>query len=194
MARRSWYRGCGDRAAGPMWAAALSLLMTFAAAGAAPVDANLTSFTLYFNNDGLNTDARDCAAVFPVTRTVPRTAAVATTALRGLFAGPTPDERQAGYYSFFSSATAGLLKRVRIASGTAYVDLNDPRDLLSGATSSCGAAQLRTQLDRTLRQFPSVERVRYAIDGDPRAFYEWLNEPCAAANDHCDPRPFHPHR
>ena len=140
------------------------------------------------------TAVRRSPVVFPVIRTLPRTVAVATAALRGLFAGPTPDERQAAYSSLFSSATAGLLKRVRIASGTAYVDLHDPRDLLSGATSSCGAAQLRTQLDRTLRQFPSVERVRYAIDEDPRAFYEWLNEPCAAANDHCDPRPFHPHR
>jgi hypothetical protein len=74
--------------------------------------------------------------------------------------------------------------------GTAYVDLEDPRDLLAGATSSCGAAEFQSEISTTLRQFPTVERVIFAIEGDPRAFYNWMGEPCGSANDDCDPQPF----
>ena len=31
-----------------------------------------------------------------------------------------------------------------------------------------------SQLDRTLGQFPAVERTLYSIEGDVEAFYEWL--------------------
>lgn len=154
---------------------------------AAPAE---THFAVFFNNDRLARDPADCSAVFPVRRSVPKTTAVATAALGQLFAGPTPEEREAGYRSYFSTATAGLLKAVRIQSGTAYVDLNDLRGALSGATSSCGAAEFRSQVERTLLQFPTVDRVIYAIDGEPRTFYEWMNEPCGRANDDCDARPF----
>ena len=98
---------------------------------------------VYFNNATLAGQTDDCATVFAVARQVPKTAAVATAALNQLFAGPTEAERAAGYRSPFSAATAGLLRGVRVDHGSAYVDLNDPRPLLPGATSSCGAAELR---------------------------------------------------
>jgi spore germination protein GerM len=134
----------------------------------------------------------DCARVQPVRRDLPSTPAVATATLHLLFAGPSEDERAAGLRSPFSPATAGLLKRLVIRRGTAYVDLHDLRSQLGGATSSCGALELRTQIERTLRQFPTVQRVRLAVDGDPRALHEWLGESCDATNAHCDPRPFRP--
>ncbi len=105
-------------------------------------------------------------------------------------AGPSDGERAAGYRSPFSAATAGLLKRMRIEHGTAYVDLHDPRALLAGATSSCGAAEFQMQVERTLRQFPTVRRVILAIDGEPRAFYAWMGQDCDSSNDHCNAVPF----
>jgi spore germination protein GerM len=145
---------------------------------------------VYFNNDRLATDPTDCAAVFPVERKVPKTPGVATAALRELFGGPLPSERAAGYRSFFSAATAGLLESVRVQGNTAYVNLNDLRTELSGATSSCGAAEFHSQVSHTLLQFPTIKRVIYAIDGEPRTFYEWMNESCGSANDNCDALPF----
>lgn len=145
---------------------------------------------VYFNNAKLAARPEDCATVFAVTRQMPKTARVATAALDQLFAGPTEAERAAGYRSPFSAATAELLQSVRIEHGTAYVNLNDPRTLLAGATSSCGAAEFRMQLERTLRQFPTVRRVMVAIDAEPRTFYEWMGESCDLSNDHCDAAPF----
>lgn len=145
---------------------------------------------LWFSNDRLNPDAMDCSAVFPVERRVPATRAVAAATLRALFAGPTPEEAASGYRSVFSPASANLLKSVAIRHGTAYVDLHDLGEVISGATSSCGASEFHAQVAASLKRYPSVKRVIYAFEGNPRSFYEWMNEACGPANDACDPRPF----
>lgn len=149
---------------------------------------------VYFNHAQRAATEADCAIVFERTRQLPRTAGVAAAALRQLFAGPTEAERAQGYRSPFSAASADLLRRVSIEHGTAYVDLNDPRALLPGATSSCGAAEFHTAIERTLRQFPTVRRVILAIDGEPRRFYEWMGQDCDETNDHCDAAPLRPGR
>jgi spore germination protein GerM len=175
---RAW-RGC--------LAIGLATLVAMASLGAG---AATTTLLVYFNNERLASKPDDCAIVFEVRRAIPRTEGVAAAALRQLFAGPTEAEREAGYRSPFSAATAGLLRRVFIIDGTAYVDLNDPRALLPGATSSCGAAEFGSQIERTLRQFSTVRRVIVAIDGDPRRYYEWLDLECDLTNDRCDAAPF----
>ena len=124
---------------------------------------------------------------------VPKTLGVAAAALRQLFAGPSEAERAAGYRSPFSPATAELLRNVFVEDGTAYVDLNDPRALLPGATSSCGAAEFNTAIERTLLQFPTVSRVILAIEGDPKVFYDWMGQDCDRTNDQCDSAPFRHH-
>jgi len=167
----------------------LALVLAWAAA-TGPAAAATTVLRVYFNHvQNAGTDA-DCAIVFPLQRQVPRTEAVATAALNQLFAGPSETERAQGYRSPFSAATSGLLKRIRIEQGTAYVDLHDQRAQLGGATSSCGAAEFQTQVERTLRQFPTVRRVILAIDGDPRRFYGWMGQDCDLTNDQCDAAPF----
>ena len=153
-------------------------------------DETATRFQVYFNNDRLVVDPTDCGAVFAVNRTASRATAAASAALKSLFRGPSRQERSEGYHSPFSETTVGLLKRLHVEEGTAYVDLHDLRRALSGATSSCGSAEFRSQIERTLLQFPTIDRVIYAIDGDPRAFYDWMNEPCDPANENCNPAPF----
>ncbi|MGE5132108.1 MAG: GerMN domain-containing protein [Gemmatimonadota bacterium] len=109
-----------------------------------------------------------------VTRAVPRTSAVATAALSQLLAGPTAAERSAGYWSWFSGKTAGMLNSVRIANGVGYADFRDFRAVIPNASSSAGSAALLAQLDHTFMQFPSVTKTVYSFNGDVAAFYEWL--------------------
>ena len=174
-------------------AAACALVLLALPAAAAGESATMP-LRVYFNNAQRSGGDAGCAIVFELPRQVARTDGVAAAALRQLFAGPTEAERAAGYHSPFSAATAGLLKRIRIEHGTAYVDLNDLRAELAGATSSCGAAEFHTQVERTLRQFPTVRRVILAIDGEPRRFYEWVGQGCDLRTDHCDAAPFRPMR
>jgi spore germination protein GerM len=145
---------------------------------------------VYFNNDSLTDGVLVCDAVFPVPRSSPPTTNKPAAALEMLFLGPTAAERAEGYRSFFSERTAGLLKRVRIEAGTAYVDLHNRRRELASATSSCGSAEFFSQIQHTLRQFPNIERIIFAIEGKPDVFYDWMELECGPANDECDPKPF----
>ncbi len=109
-----------------------------------------------------------------VTRTVPYTPAVATTAMTQLLAGPTAAERNAGIWSWFSGRTAGMLRGIRISGGVAYADFRDFRHIIPNASSSAGSAALLDELDATLKQFPAVHSTVYSFNGDVPAFYEWL--------------------
>lgn len=147
---------------------------------------------IFLGNSILNRDA-DCSLTFPVPRRVAVTAdAVALTeaAIEELLAGPTPAEQANGYTSWFSQATAGDLISVRVAGDTAYVNLANHAGRINNASTSCGSAGYLSQLDNTVRTASGATRVLYAFDGDPEAFWYWLQIACTAENDNCDPAPF----
>ena len=170
--------------------AAAGLLAAPPGAGRAGADDGTTTLMVYFGKEGLGAGDGACSAVAALPRQIPKTPAVARAALQELFRGPTPEEREAGYRSWFSRSTGAILKDVRIADRTAYVDLHDLRQLIPGATSSCGSAEFFAQVEATLKQFPTVERMVLAIEGQPRLFYDWMEMECDDTNDYCDPSRF----
>jgi hypothetical protein len=99
---------------------------------------------------------------------------VATATLRQLLAGPTAAERRAGYWSPFSAASAGTLRGLRVGNGVAHADFHGLIRAVPTAGSSAGTAAMLSELDTTLRQFPTVRTTVYSLDGDVAAFYEWL--------------------
>lgn len=115
----------------------------------------------------------DCGRVFPLERRVapPR---LLGGAMRALLAGPTRTERARGYGGWFSRKTADHLRSIRLTRGVAYVDFRSFARDIPNASSACGSTLLLAQLDRTSRQFPTVERTVYSFDGSRRSFYEWL--------------------
>jgi putative hemolysin len=125
--------------------------------------------TLYFSRDG-----EECDEVEAVTRTV-ESGVTLDLVVRELVAGPDESERDAGFGSWFSADTAGMLESVEVDDGVALVSF-DPelREVISGASSSCGSANLLAQLDATIEAFDGVDRALYALGGDVDAFYEWL--------------------
>lgn len=115
----------------------------------------------------------DCSRVQSRQRRV-RAPAVLRGALTELLRGPTAGERRQGYGGWFSGRTAGRLNSVRLSGGLARVDFRDFRRIIPNASTSCGSAMLLAQLDRTVRQFPTVHRVVYSFDGSITRFYAWL--------------------
>lgn len=115
----------------------------------------------------------ECARVLPLKRTVD-----APTLLKGamqaLLAGPTKAERAHGYGGWFSAKTAGHLRSVRIVHGVAFIDFRAFARDIPNASTSCGSTLLLAQLDRTARQFPTVNLTVYSFDGSRQAFYGWL--------------------
>lgn len=97
-----------------------------------------------------------------VRRTAERTPRVATTALRSLLAGPTPQEAAAGLSTAIPKDTK--LLGVSVEDGVATVDLSSEYE--SGGGSLSMTARL-AQVVFTLTQFPTVHRVRFALDGEP---------------------------
>lgn len=99
-------------------------------------------------------------------------------ALAQLLAGPTAAEEAQGLRSWFSPATAGMLRSVAIDGRVARVDFDPGLAVtIPSASASCGSSLLLAQLDGTIGQFDTADRVVYSLGGDVDAFYAWLQRP-----------------
>lgn len=154
--------------------------------------AEVMTVKLYFHRTSPDSTLDACRAVYPVDRTIPKTLAVARATLNQLFAGPTPEEQAQGYLSVFSAKTESILKSVRILGGIAYVDLVDIREIIPNASTTCGSAQFFSEVETTLKQFSTVQKVIYAIEGQPATFYWWMQIGCDDSSGLCDETPFRP--
>ena len=143
---------------------------------------------LYFPNS--KHDKGDCSVpVYPTVRTISKTDVVAKAALEQLFAGPTSEEKAKGFYSDFSDATKSLLISVNIKNRAAYVNLRDltGQSSIGNFTTSCGGSNFFGQTENTLKQFPTVRKVFFAIEGDPSHFYDWMQiGECPKELKNCD--------
>lgn len=146
---------------------------------------------VYFHNEKFNPNAEDCRKVYPTPRRVPATKAIAKAALLELFKGTTPEERAKEFSSFDPDSTANILKNINIKSGIAYVNFNDVvYEKLGVATTSCGGSSFFSSVEKTLKQFPTIKKVVYAVEGNTNEFYEWVQVgecphgkmQCAASN------------
>lgn len=151
-------------------------------------EAATTRVKLFFGNSQLNPGSEDCRQVFEVDRFVPSDRETLSLVLGELFKGPQEEEKAQGYNSFFSNETKDILKSVKVVAGVAYVNLEDVRPLIPNASTSCGSAQFLAEMETTLKQFPAVEKVAFALNGDPNAFYEWLQFGCPESEGFCDPK------
>lgn len=129
---------------------------------------------LYFLNEKMNPNLPDCTDVKPVSRTIPKTKAVANAALEELFKGVTSEEAKNGFVSFTPEETKGILKSIKIKNKAAYVNFNKVvYEQMGTATTSCGGGFF-TSIEKTLFQFPTIKKVFYAVEGNPADFYDWV--------------------
>lgn len=152
----------------------LFLLISFLVVGG-QAQQKTVSVKLFFGNEKFNPNSDPCNKVFPVTRKIPATKAIATAALEELFKGVNKEEEAKSYTSFSPEETKGILKSVKIKNGAAYVNFNNVvYEQLGTATTSCGGAYFFTSLEKTLKQFPTIKKIFYAIEGKPAEFYDWV--------------------
>jgi spore germination protein GerM len=100
-------------------------------------------------------------------------------ALNALVAGPTDAEQAAGFTSFFSPDSAGVINTVTITDG-ANVVVNFSTDVraIPNASTTNGARTIMWELTSTVFQFPDVQTIRYQMDGSCDLFYHWLQSAC----------------
>jgi hypothetical protein len=89
--------------------------------------------------------------------------------------GTTDLETEAGYSSWFSSATADALQSVIIDSQAAVVDLDaDAMGSLNNVSTSTGGTYFRGQLYGTVFANAAVDSVEFRLDGDRARFCELM--------------------
>ena len=161
----------------------LMMLLVFAGVVCGQKNDTMT-IKVFFHPDKLDPEVLDCQKVAPVTRTIPRTAAVATAALEELFKGPTAAESKE-YSGFGPPETNGILKRVKVRNGAAYVNFTKRvYEQMGSATSSCGGGFF-SMIEATLKQFRTIRRVYYAIEEDANGFYDWVQVGECPHGRHC---------
>lgn len=134
-----------------------------------------------------NCESAAPGALTPVQRPVPDSAAASPearleAAIRALVAGPTADERERGFRSFFS-ADAGvrlLDARVSEAGDTAWLDFTSFEGRLPdgpGVRSFVPPGVMAELTWTVFRSSPELEAVRFAFEGSESAFWSWVGGP-----------------
>jgi len=114
----------------------------------------------FFLNDQKDPEIT-CVKVFPLARTIPKTEGVARAALELLFAGPTAEERAAGWSTAIPDGVS--IRSLTIAEGVARAELSE--ELERGVGGSCRVGAIRAEITATLKQFPTVREVILSING-----------------------------
>lgn len=119
-----------------------------------------TTLTLYWGSTARDPNTNECEKTYPVIRTIPKTITPARAALDLLLAGPTAEEKEAGY---FSSIPAGVtLKSIAIEENIARVDFAKTNWPTGG---SCLVSAVRSEIENTLKQFSTVKEVSILVEG-----------------------------
>ena len=106
---------------------------------------------------------KDCSRVFATTRSLPLSIAPAQLVIKALLAGPTESEKRTGLASPFPPDAS--LRSVNIRLGVATVDFNTGMRNVGGA---CRAQAIQSMVEKTLQQFPGVQRVRITAGGSEK--------------------------
>jgi hypothetical protein len=72
-----------------------------------------------------------------------------------------------------------------VNSGGAYVNFTKRvYEQMGNATSSCGGGFF-SMIEATLKQFPTIKKVYYAIEGNTNDFYNWVQVGECPHGRHC---------
>lgn len=116
----------------------------------------------FFGNTERDPMSLVCGVAYPVARRVPESEDLLHAALRELLHGPTLLEQR---QKFFTSIPPNVdIRSVKIAEGRVSVDFSSA--LSRGVAGSCRVAAIRSQIERTLKQFSSVEEVVISVEGE----------------------------
>ena len=104
----------------------------------------------------------DCKYLEAVTKKVPKSLAVAKAALRALLAGPSTEDKSRGFGTAINSDVK--INSLTIDDGVVKVDFNEQLQYQLGG--SCRVSTIRAQIERTLKQFPTVKNVIISVNGN----------------------------
>lgn len=120
------------------------------------------SVRIYFTNTIEDPDVLHCEVTYPVERRIPTTENALEGALRELLKGPTVVEQSMGFYSTINPGVK--LLDLTVEEGKVTADFDAMMQFQLGG--SCRVSAIRSQIENTLSQFPEVEEVVIAVEGE----------------------------
>ncbi len=123
---------------------------------------DLQEVKLFYHNDTMNLKKTSCTEVFAVKRLVEKTDKIATSTITELLKGPKTSEQSDKFTSLIPVGTR--LNSVKIVNGTATVDFNEKLDEKIGG--SCLVTGIRAEIEQTLLQFPTIQKVIISRNGN----------------------------
>jgi hypothetical protein len=152
-----------------------------------PLETGLKAYRIHFATEKGNEGMLDCGKTQWVERSVPATNAPAKTALGLLFQGPTKLETTQGIQPFWiGQSEADRLIGVSVRGKVAFLNWQGIDLAIPNASTSCGSQSFFMPIEKTLLELAGIEKVIHALDGDPSAFYGWMQMVCPGTGFECD--------
>lgn len=120
-----------------------------------------TEVSLFFSNSQKNPDAIDCSKVYPVIRKLEDDTFLSYSTLEKLLKGPNNEEKKEGYFTNINQGVE--INSLDIENGIASVDFSSRIEENIGG--SCLVLAIRSQIEKTLEQFESVNKVIISVEG-----------------------------
>ena len=119
---------------------------------------------VFFGSSIQDPEGLYCERAYPVVRALAyeRGADMTTLLVRELLAGPTPAEKEAGFFTSIP-AEGVAVQGIFLNEGTLQIDFNAA--LEAGVAGSCRVLHIRAQIEQTFLQFENVNEVVVSIDG-----------------------------
>lgn len=130
--------------------------------------AKTMSVKIFFSNSTEDPHSEKCEKTYQVSRTINETVAVGKASLTELLKGPNITERGKGYYTSIPTGTE--LKSLKIENGVAYASFNEK--LTEGVGGTCLTSKIQSQIENTLKQFPTVKEVVIQVNGKTEGVLE----------------------
>ncbi|KKR08154.1 MAG: hypothetical protein UT32_C0003G0030 [Parcubacteria group bacterium GW2011_GWC2_39_14] len=117
---------------------------------------------IYYSNSVKNPAMLDCSLVFSVERVVTSREKIYEATINQLLLEPTKEEITLGYKNLIPVGTK--LNFVKFDNGILQADFNESLD--RGVGGSCLVSAIRSQIERTMQQWPEVKSVVVSIKGE----------------------------
>ncbi len=122
----------------------------------------------YFSSRTKDPKVLHCGTTYPFDRRIAKTSATARAALEELLRGPMKAEASTGAFTNINEGVK--LLSINITAGTAYADFD--ATLTQGVAGSCRVQAIRSQIENTLKQFPTVQHVIISVNGKTEGVLE----------------------
>lgn len=123
---------------------------------------------VFFTNSTIDSEDEPCGKTYPLTRTIKNTPTPVRSALELLLLGPTDEEERGASYTAINEGV--VIKGINIEGGVATVDFS--KRLMEEVGDSCQVSAIRSQIENTLKQFPSIKEVIISVDGKTEGVLE----------------------